>query len=190
MARTSQASAGGGFCPFSLVLFAGTAYSYLNYLSRKHKKASSLKPLIIAGPSGKTHLISGSPIHPLWLSNSPFSLSIVAGVGKGTLIELLRTKYPTHFGFSVSHTTRNPREGEMNGVHYNFTTVEDMEKEIKEGKFIEYAWVQCVHISFETNDFVVMIPFVQQRPWKLLWYQVRSCFNAISVSNEQLPLFL
>eukprot|EP00956_Cyclotella_meneghiniana_P015158 scaffold22996_cov59-Cyclotella_meneghiniana.AAC.5 len=112
MASTSQASAGGGFCPFSLVLFAGTAYSYLNYLSRKHKKASSLKPLIIAGPSG---------------------------VGKGTLIELLRTKYPTHFGFSVSHTTRNPREGEMNGVHYNFTTVEEMEKEIKEGKFIEYA---------------------------------------------------
>ncbi|KAL7464947.1 hypothetical protein ACHAXS_005276, partial [Conticribra weissflogii] len=63
------------------------------------------------------------------------------GVGKGTLIELLRQKYPTHFGFSVSHTTRQPREGEENGVHYNFTTVETMKKEIDEGKFVEYAEV-------------------------------------------------
>lgn len=67
------------------------------------------------------------------------SLSSVQGVGKGTLIELLRKKFPTHFGFSVSHTTRNPREGEMNGVHYNFTTVDKMKKEIDDGKFVEYA---------------------------------------------------
>jgi len=43
------------------------------------------------------------------------------------------------FGFSVSHTTRKPREGEIDGVHYNFTTVEEMKKEIDGGKFIEYA---------------------------------------------------
>jgi guanylate kinase len=100
-----------GFCPFSMVLFAGTAYSYISYLSRKSKSLLP-RPLIIAGPSG---------------------------VGKGTLIELLREKFPSHFGFSVSHTTRNPREGEMNGKHYNFTTVDNMKKEIDEGKFIEYA---------------------------------------------------
>lgn len=40
---------------------------------------------------------------------------------------------------SVSHTTRPPREGEQDGVHYNFTTVEAIEKEITEGKFLEYA---------------------------------------------------
>ena len=64
---------------------------------------------------------------------------IFSGVGKGTLIDLLRKKFPSHFGFSVSHTTRNPREGEVNGVHYNFTTVDTMKKEIDEGKFVEYA---------------------------------------------------
>ena len=32
------------------------------------------------------------------------------------------------FGFSVSHTTRKPREGEVDGKHYNFTTVEAMKK--------------------------------------------------------------
>eukprot|EP00581_Thalassiosira_minuscula_P005196 CAMPEP_0183738008 /NCGR_PEP_ID=MMETSP0737-20130205/53660_1 /TAXON_ID=385413 /ORGANISM="Thalassiosira miniscula, Strain CCMP1093" /LENGTH=200 /DNA_ID=CAMNT_0025972451 /DNA_START=95 /DNA_END=697 /DNA_ORIENTATION=+ len=62
-----------------------------------------------------------------------------SGVGKGTLIELLRKKFPTQFGFSVSHTTRKPREGEQDGVHYNFTTVDDIKVEIDDGKFVEYA---------------------------------------------------
>ena len=39
----------------------------------------------------------------------------------------------------MSHTTRPPREGEQDGVHYNFTTVEAIEKEIAEDKFLEYA---------------------------------------------------
>jgi guanylate kinase len=65
-----------------------------------------------------------------------------SGVGKGTLIKMLMDRFPdTQFGFSVSHTTRQPREGEENGVHYNFTTVEAMKKEIEEGKFIEHAEV-------------------------------------------------
>lgn len=51
-------------------------------------------------------------------------------------------KFPNNqFGFSVSHTTRNPREGEVNGVHYNFSTVDAMKEEIDQGKFIEYAEV-------------------------------------------------
>lgn len=63
-----------------------------------------------------------------------------SGVGKGTLIELLQKAFPpSKFGFSVSHTTRKPREGEENGVHYNFSTVDEMKVEIDEGKFVEYA---------------------------------------------------
>lgn len=64
-----------------------------------------------------------------------------SGVGKGTLIEKLRSEFPTLFGFSVSHTTRAPRPGEKNGVHYHFTSVPDMKAEIADGKFIEYAEV-------------------------------------------------
>ena len=57
-------------------------------------------------------------------------------------LEMLTKKFPNdQFGFSVSHTTRKPREGEQDGVHYNFTTVEDIKKEIDDGKFIEYAEV-------------------------------------------------
>lgn len=64
-----------------------------------------------------------------------------SGVGKGTLIEMLMKKFPDRFGFSVSHTTRSPREGEVDGVHYNFTTVDQIKKEIDDEKFIEYAEV-------------------------------------------------
>lgn len=55
---------------------------------------------------------------------------------------MLMKRFPNEqFGFSVSHTTRAPREGEVDGVHYNFTTVEGIKKEIDAGKFIEYAEV-------------------------------------------------
>jgi guanylate kinase len=65
-----------------------------------------------------------------------------SGVGKGTLIEMLMKRFPNdQFGFSVSHTTRKPRKGEVDGKHYNFTTVEEMKKQIDEGKFVEYAEV-------------------------------------------------
>lgn len=65
-----------------------------------------------------------------------------SGVGKGTLIDMLMKRFPgDQFGFSVSHTTRPPREGEKDGVHYNFTTVDDIKKDIDAGKFIEYAEV-------------------------------------------------
>ena len=65
-----------------------------------------------------------------------------SGVGKGTLIDMLMKRFPNNqFGFSVSHTTRKPREGEEDGVHYNFTNVDKIKGEIEEGKFIEYAEV-------------------------------------------------
>jgi guanylate kinase len=46
-----------------------------------------------------------------------------------------------HFGFTVSHTSRSPREAEQDGVHYHFTTVEDMRDLINKGHFLEHAQV-------------------------------------------------
>jgi hypothetical protein len=63
-----------------------------------------------------------------------------SGVGKGTLIDMLFKRFPNdQFGFSVSHTTRKPRDGEVDGKHYHFTTVDDIKQEIEAGKFVEYA---------------------------------------------------
>ena len=76
-------------------------------------------------------------------TDAPRALVIAgpSGVGKGTLIGMLMKAHPDKFGFSVSHTTRAPREGEKDGVHYNFTTSEDMERRIAKGEFLEYARV-------------------------------------------------
>ena len=65
-----------------------------------------------------------------------------SGVGKGTLINMLIDYYSEkYFGFSVSHTTRKPREGEIDGIHYNFTTLDSIKKDIESGLFIEHAEV-------------------------------------------------
>mmetsp|Transcript_36858 Transcript_36858/g.86227 ORF Transcript_36858/g.86227 Transcript_36858/m.86227 type:complete len:503 (+) Transcript_36858:104-1612(+) len=60
-----------------------------------------------------------------------------SGVGKGTLIALLRKEFPEHVGFCVSHTTRAPRPGEVHGEHYWFTDVETMRREVASGAFAE-----------------------------------------------------
>ena len=46
--------------------------------------------------------------------------------------------YPGCFEFSISHTTREPREGEVNGKDYFFVTQEEFDKMVEEGAFIEY----------------------------------------------------
>jgi len=62
-----------------------------------------------------------------------------SGSGKGTLIKRLTDRYRHLFEFSVSYTTRDPRDGELNGVHYNFISKDDFEIDIKSGNFIEFA---------------------------------------------------
>ncbi|XP_021724105.1 guanylate kinase 2-like [Chenopodium quinoa] len=74
-------------------------------------------------------------------AGKPIVISGPSGVGKGTLIAMLMKEFPSMFGFSVSHTTRAPREKEVNGVHYHFTERSVMEKDIKDGKFLEFAQV-------------------------------------------------
>lgn len=71
----------------------------------------------------------------------PVVISGPSGVGKGTLIAKLMEDFPSTFGFSVSHTTRAPRNNEHNGVHYHFTERSMMEKDIQDGKFLEFAAV-------------------------------------------------
>ncbi|XP_043214998.1 guanylate kinase-like [Amphibalanus amphitrite] len=69
----------------------------------------------------------------------PVVLCGPSGAGKSTLLGRLQTEFPGLFGFSVSHTTRQPRAGEKDGVHYHFVTREAMLKAIEDGQFIEHA---------------------------------------------------
>lgn len=61
-----------------------------------------------------------------------------SGVGKGTVIAKLLENDPTIY-FSVSATTRPPRPGEIDAVHYHFLTVEQFQQWVTEDAFLEYA---------------------------------------------------
>ncbi len=61
-----------------------------------------------------------------------------SGAGKGTLIKALLEKYD-NYALSISATTRQPREGEVDGREYFFVTREKFEQMIKEKQLIEYA---------------------------------------------------
>ncbi|XP_008302877.1 guanylate kinase isoform X2 [Stegastes partitus] len=69
----------------------------------------------------------------------PVVLSGPSGAGKSTLLKKLMKEYDSVFGFSVSHTTRNPRPGEENGRDYHYVTREEMQAGIDNGEFIENA---------------------------------------------------
>merc|ERR1712002_833170 len=69
----------------------------------------------------------------------PLVISGPSGCGKSTLIKKLMADYPNMFGFSVSHTTRQPRPGEADGVDYHFTDLDTMKKRVSNGEFLESA---------------------------------------------------
>ena len=67
-----------------------------------------------------------------------FVISGFAGAGKGTLVRMLVEKYD-NYALSVSATTRKPREGEVEGVHYFYKTKEEFLDMIEKGMLYEYA---------------------------------------------------
>jgi guanylate kinase len=62
-----------------------------------------------------------------------------SGVGKGTVRKALFSQPDINLHYSVSVTTRKPREGEVEGVDYFFRTREQFEQMIRENKLLEWA---------------------------------------------------
>ena len=69
-------------------------------------------------------------------------------------------KFPDLFALCTSHTTRDPRPGEVDGVHYHFSTREAMSKMIRKGEFLEYA---DVHGNFYGTSFAAVKTVTEQR---------------------------
>ena len=71
-------------------------------------------------------------------SGKLFIISGPSGVGKSTVLKALFREHPDLY-FSVSATTRAPREGEIDGVHYRFIKSEQFLQMVQENEFLEYA---------------------------------------------------
>ena len=76
-----------------------------------------------------------------------------AGVGKGT-INLSLISRNSDIRMSVSATTRQPRPGEIDGVHYFFKTEEEFQDMINKGAFLEYMRVFNTHYYGTPKSFV------------------------------------
>ena len=67
-------------------------------------------------------------------------LSSPSGAGKSTISRALMRSDPT-ISMSVSATTREPRPGEEDGIHYHFVSNETFDKMVEDGEFAEWAYV-------------------------------------------------
>jgi guanylate kinase len=74
----------------------------------------------------------------MWQEGLLLVLSGPSGVGKGTVSQALRQQCP-NLTYSVSVTTRQPREGEKDGVNYFFKSREDFEALIRNNELLEWA---------------------------------------------------
>ncbi len=77
----------------------------------------------------------------------PRPVTVLAGptaVGKGTVSAAIRRRYP-QIWLSVSATTRAPRPGEIDGVHYRFVSDEEFMRLVEDGQMLEWAVVHGRH---------------------------------------------
>jgi guanylate kinase len=80
-------------------------------------------------------------------------LSAPSGTGKTTTCRVLREKMPD-LKISVSHTTREIRKGEKEGLDYNFISQQEFDEKIKSKDFLEWAQVHNFYYgtSFQAAD--------------------------------------
>lgn len=69
-----------------------------------------------------------------------FVVSAPSGAGKTTLIRHVLSQFPD-LSYSVSSTTRSPRENEVEGIDYHFLSIEQFEEKIEQGEWLEWARV-------------------------------------------------
>lgn len=85
-------------------------------------------------PRNQTDIIPAAP-----QDRRPIVISGPSGVGKGTLIQKLVDAHPDTFGLAVSHTTRKPRPGEVEGVAYYFVSPSEFSSLLSQDSFVEHA---------------------------------------------------
>ncbi|MCY7492707.1 guanylate kinase [Bacillus safensis] len=114
-------------------------------------------------------------------------LSGPSGVGKGTVRQAIFSQEDTKFEYSISVTTRKPREGERNGVDYFFKTREEFEHMIENKKLLEWA-------EYVGNYYGTPVDYVEQTLSEgkdvFLEIEVQGALQVREVFPEGLFIFL
>lgn len=116
-----------------------------------------------------------------------FVFSGPSGVGKGTLNARLFAEFGDQIAFSVSATTRAPREGEIDGKHYFFISRQEFENRIANNEFLEYA-------QFAGNCYGTPKPYVlsllEQGKNVLLEIEVQGAMQVMARMPECVSIFV
>ena len=116
-----------------------------------------------------------------------FVFSGPSGVGKGTLNAMLFAEFGDQIAFSVSATTRAPREGEIDGKHYFFISRQEFENRIANNDFLEYA-------QFAGNCYSTPKPYVlsllEQGKNVLLEIEVQGAMQVMERMPECVSIFV
>lgn len=116
-----------------------------------------------------------------------FVFSGPSGVGKGTLNAMLFAEFGDQIAFSVSATTRAPREGEIDGKHYFFISRQEFENRIANNDFLEYA-------QFAGNCYGTPKPYVlsllEQGKNVLLEIEVQGAMQVMERMPECVSIFV
>eukprot|EP00043_Microstomoeca_roanoka_P001634 m.33822 g.33822 ORF g.33822 m.33822 type:complete len:282 (+) comp10935_c0_seq2:166-1011(+) len=118
-------------CPLPSPLF-GRMGSWVSrgVIHQQHRVVQNVQHVSV---SSKTSTMDAA------LKLPPIVISGPSGAGKSTLLKRAMREHPGIFALSVSHTTRQPRSGEQDGVDYYFVSREEMLANIENGEFIEHA---------------------------------------------------
>ena len=115
-----------------------------------------------------------------------FIISGPSGVGKSTVLAALLEKHKDIY-FSVSATTRSPRPGEIDGVHYHFLNVDTFREWIAKDEFLEYA-------EFVGNFYGTPKKFVDQAMEEgrdvILDIEVQGAMQVVSKRPDTVRIFI
>ena len=109
-----------------------------------------------------------------------------SGTGKGTIIAELMKADPT-LVFSVSATTRAPRPGEIDGVHYHFMTVEKYNELIAADAFVEHAQVHGNYYGTLRSEVYERLARGEN---VVLDIDVQGALNVIATEKEKVSIFI
>ena len=115
-----------------------------------------------------------------------FVISAPSGAGKTTLIQKVRNNFPS-LSYSVSHTTRAPRNGEKEGQDYFFVDVPAFESLIEDGQMLEWA---KVHDNFYGTSRAFVSDTLEQGESLLLDIDVQGAFQVMDSGLDPVSIFI